>query len=342
MTIITNKPETRLIACTAYLAKSFQDPPIDASAIRIMTALASAAAEGRWQAVTGGKNNDLFQIEIEDQIVLFKIFGPHQTLEAIERAHSIVESLSQQLDAEGFSLRVPLPFSFQHKTAHRTPDGLCAVYPFLPGETPVILDPDHRFSLGVLLGQLSTALGKVQLPKTVAAVLLTESASDRYTALPYRHHPQVAEAIANTWLQEIDCYIQSVAPKLNSLPCQLIHGDINASNLLEHPVGHLSAVLDFEFATWDIRVMELAVALASHGTDRNGLLQWTPMIEGFTTVRPLSVEELESLPDLVLLRRYDVVLHFIRKYDLNHPEVQHYLTALRDCWHTLFADKTTP
>ncbi|WP_027091421.1 phosphotransferase [Cohnella thermotolerans] len=50
-------------------------------------------------------------------------------------------------------------------------------------------------------------------------------------------------------------------PKLRKLPHQLIHGDINDSNLLAAPdaAGKVAAVLDFEFCTRDLRAMEPAV-----------------------------------------------------------------------------------
>jgi len=46
------------------------------------------------------------------------------------------------------------------------------------------------------------------------------------------------------------------------LPHQLIHGDLNASNALADEAGRICAILDFEFVTYDLRVMEAAVFLS--------------------------------------------------------------------------------
>lgn len=51
---------------------------------------------------------------------------------------------------------------------------------------------------------------------------------------------------------------------LEEMPHQLVHGDLNASNLLVMDSGHsqVAALLDFELCTLDVRVMEPAVILS--------------------------------------------------------------------------------
>ena len=120
-------------------------------------------------------------------------------------------------------------------------------------------------------------------------------------------------------------------PLLQKLPHQLIHGDLNASNVLADQNNRITALLDFEFVAWDLRVMELAVCLSeavensdkgpsedpsedsseAPSEDSKGL---RALVSGFLEQVPLSPEELAVLPDLLLLRRLDVFIHFLNRW----------------------------
>ncbi|WFR61882.1 phosphotransferase [Paenibacillus amylolyticus] len=105
---------------------------------------------------------------------------------------------------------------------------------------------------------------------------------------------------------------------MEQLPHQLVHGDVNASNVLaDQQDGEICAILDFEFATWDLRVMELAVPMSDLLTmDQSEDWMWQAqegLIRGFREQVGLEPEELLAIPQLILLRSLDVVMHFISR-----------------------------
>lgn len=82
-------------------------------------------------------------------------------------------------------------------------------------------------------------------------------------------------------------------------PRQLIHGDFGFGNILVDG-GEITGVLDFEFATVDARVSELAAALRLVLSKDTREELWRPLLRGYLSRLPLSDEELEVLPVLTL------------------------------------------
>ena len=90
-----------------------------------------------------------------------------------------------------------------------------------------------------------------------------------------------------------------------TLPVQVVHGDLAASNVLADPdAGQVTALLDFEIAGADFRVQDFLVAL--HQSGALGAAQWqrrtAAFLRGHASVRQLSRAEVEALPELLLSR----------------------------------------
>lgn len=105
-------------------------------------------------------------------------------------------------------------------------------------------------------------------------------------------------------------------PGLEQLPHQLVHGDLNASNLLLKSSDHrqVAALLDFEFCTYDLRAMEPAVILSGllgHPEEQKAVRDFC---RSFTRSVHLTDAELTAIPALMLLRKVDVFLHFVTRY----------------------------
>jgi homoserine kinase type II len=102
------------------------------------------------------------------------------------------------------------------------------------------------------------------------------------------------------------------------MPHQLVHGDLNASNILVNQDGLVFAVLDFEFVTNDTRVMEAAVCLSDFIQPRQDDTRvWervNAFLSGYGSIMKLTEIEINSLPDLVQLRSLDVFIHFLGRY----------------------------
>lgn len=82
--------------------------------------------------------------------------------------------------------------------------------------------------------------------------------------------------------------------------------------------GNVAALLDFEFVTYDLRVMEVAVFLAdlirADQPIGETMEQLSAYMEGYRSIIRLSDEERQAMPLLLILRRLDVVVHFVGRY----------------------------
>ncbi len=216
------------------------------------------------------------------------------------------------------------------------PDGKPVVmFSYIEGNTPAKKSLCELEQLGKIIGQLSKGLAALDLSEKPAYTpyyqlqeayneCMGEYLNNFCNQPPQRFINQVNELnIINKRINEV-CRIN---PLLSSLPHQLIHGDVNSSNLLEDSNGNINAVLDFEFITWDLRAMECAVCISdllcsmlnsadhdSDTTEQNSdyiLEQIKAIWRGFSKELQLTSEEKKVLPLLIELRRLDVFLHFL-------------------------------
>lgn len=100
----------------------------------------------------------------------------------------------------------------------------------------------------------------------------------------------------------------------NALPHLVLHGDVHSDNVLFNE-SEAVALLDYDQATYDARIVDLADALIGFATaeDRAGWKSWgvfrgpldidasAELISGYVSREPLSATELELLPTLVEL-----------------------------------------
>jgi homoserine kinase type II len=117
--------------------------------------------------------------------------------------------------------------------------------------------------------------------------------------------------------EQLTAFLELV-PTLRQLPHQLVHGDLNASNILVNEDGMVSAILDFEFVTNDLRVMELAVCLSDFiQPSQVETITWAKIhafLSGYGQTLKMTEAEIEALPVLIQLRSLDVFIHFLGRY----------------------------
>lgn len=99
--------------------------------------------------------------------------------------------------------------------------------------------------------------------------------------------------------EQLTSFIEQV-PALRQLPHQLVHGDMNASNILVNQDDIVTAVLDFEFVTNDLRVMELAVCLSDFiQPSEEATTTWATIhsfLSGYGQSLKLTEAEIEAVP----------------------------------------------
>ncbi len=123
------------------------------------------------------------------------------------------------------------------------------------------------------------------------------------------HAKQIQHTLA-TAMETVDSLYQH-------LPQQLLHCDYVPSNILVQK-NQITAVLDFEFAGVDLRVLELCVALSWWPVDLLGTGQEWSIMDAFGSAYishfPLSEEELLASPSVWRLRDATSFVHRIGRY----------------------------
>ncbi|WP_342555402.1 phosphotransferase [Paenibacillus sp. FSL R7-0652] len=304
----------------------------------------------KWQAERskGGMNNTTFVLHTSDADYIMRQYETHNDQVKIAFEHGVLTALSDT----AFELDVPKPvisLSNGSETTDQVPTGnqemykenkktyqvirdhntgatkIVTLFRYLEGVNPVWDSPGQLLQLGRAAGQLSSALARLELALEPvyppyyrideAYPLCTPVHLLELCASP----PQMLAACSGE-LEQLRHELPGLFEALRGmeqLPHQLVHGDVNASNVLFDREGNPSAILDFEFATWDLRVMELAVPMSDMLTmDKSEDWMWqaqASLIRGFREKVGLAGEELKAIPQLILLRSLDVVMHFISR-----------------------------
>lgn len=115
----------------------------------------------------------------------------------------------------------------------------------------------------------------------------------------------------------LDHIMECVGNLYAQLPQQLLHRDYDPGNILAHN-GQITAVLDFEFAGVDLRVLDLCVALSWWPAQVMGTGQEWTIIDALGAAYvehiPLSVAELQAIPDVLRLRDATSLVHRMGRY----------------------------
>lgn len=268
-----------------------------------------------------GMNNTTRYVVLEGgRVLVLRIYENHRSTTKLAAEHELLLLLTQQ----DLPFQIPCPLhTRQGGTWTTAPDGkLAAVFTYLPGERPAADRHELSYAYGRVVGQLTQAMEGLQLeappsyppydellgPDTEEAAV---SARRLYTTDPALS--ALAEEAA--FLIDVLDSLSKQADSIRSLPRQWIHGDFSYSNVLVED-GEIRAVLDFEFATRDLRAMELSVCLAEQLSTPGGLSKTvvTDLLAGYRSVRPLEAMESKLLPELIQLRKLDVFLHFLNRY----------------------------
>lgn len=296
-----------------------------------------------WKVSTGksGMNNSTYYINIEGSAYVLRQYNGHKDVEKVVFEHAILLALSDH----------PLPFQTPRLVLTKNgssfsymEDGkLATLFSLIPGENPSFEEPEQLGEFGRGTAVLTKVLSSMEISSEPAYppyydIEVTKEILE-FCSNPIPPFHDLAKELEELGRQLMD--FSRHIPKLRSLPHQLIHGDLNASNVLFDSDGKLIAILDFEFVTYDLRVMELAVCLTDvtkPGTDES--LRWLKIeafLQGYGSVLKLSQEEIEVIPMLIQLRRLDVFIHFLGRYwdgvdELGTVKEQIYSTRARTQW----------
>lgn len=279
-----------------------------------------------WDIIPGpsGKNNTTIFILANNEQHVLRIYESHQDEDKVNFEHAVLLALIER----PFSLSIPVPMKTKDgQTIVKTQSGLLAgLFRFIEGTNPALEDLDQIYSFGKAAGQLTAELAEVsvnQLPVYRPYYDMDHThprcSIDQikgFSKNPPKDFVELAQELLIIYKQLVS--FQYRVPTLKRLPHQLVHGDLNASNILSAGDGRISAILDFEFVTHDLRVMEVAVSISDFIDDKEDaiiiLKKITAFLTGYNSKIKLTEEEVNALPLLIQLRSLDVFIHFLGRY----------------------------
>jgi Ser/Thr protein kinase RdoA (MazF antagonist) len=292
-----------------------------------------AAARAAWPLpapwritpLRGGTNNVVARVETPAGSFVLRRYGNHANPARLAFEHAVLAGLAGQ----GLPFAVPLPRATTTGatwTPLAGPDGapaLATLTPLIPGAPPPRADHALARAAGEALARLDVALARLPAPDSGAGLTW------RATGDLARCHPQVPDPLAalaelplapgdHDRLRERYTWLLARLPALYAtLPQQLCHEDFDPSNVLV-AAGHVSGVLDFEFCTRDLRVVDLTVPLTWWPVEVFGTGAEWPLIAalaaGYARRVALGADEIAALPTLFLLRALSSLIHRLGRH----------------------------
>ncbi|MEH6996562.1 phosphotransferase, partial [Neobacillus drentensis] len=255
---------------------------------------------------------------------VLRVYETHQDEDKVKYEHAILVAIAEMT----LTFSIPQPVqSRDGKTIVRTRDGkIAGLFRYLDGVNPTLDELEEIHSYGRTAGQLSASLAQVQIKQRPAyrpyyEIENTHPRCSLQDVLSFCKKPPSEFSEQTTDLlvifEQLTSFMEQVY-RLRKLPHQLVHGDLNASNILVNEDGIVSTVLDFEFVTNDLRVMELAVCLSDFiETSEEKNNTWSKInafLSGYGQSLKLTDAEIEAIPVLIELRSLDVFIHFLGRY----------------------------
>lgn len=276
--------------------------------------------------MAGGTNNLSFIVTMGDVKYALRLYVAHQNMELVAFEHGVLRSL--QGKTPGFSIPRPIE-NHRGETIFKTSQGrLGSLFLYIEGKTPAHMEGKGFYNLGCTLGRLSVALETVSLMPTGGYgpcydlfLNYPDIENQGFMTQLEKVYKEMGQPVKDiVILQKQFEMLKENIPNIRKLPHQLVHGDINFSNILLDGQENIHGVLDFEFVTLDVRIMELATCCADLISYTEGFQgkEYAHLLQGFKSVVSVTPEEEALLPHLIILRRVDTLLHFLYRYLHGH------------------------
>jgi len=249
------------------------------------------------------ERDDTFRVETAEGSYALKIAHPADDPAAIDLQTSAIEWAAERDP----SLPVPRPIATVDGTRHPVVEGrIVRLFPWMPGQSlrAGIWDaaPERPLlhSVGATQARLTAALAGFRHPAESRALAWDVARLPELVGLTDALDDPIPIAAV------LDRHLAEIAPRLATLPQQLIHNDGNLDNLLvDDRATRVVAVLDFGDAVRTARVLDLAV-VASYLLPADDQYAASDVLDGliagWESVLPLDPDERALLPRLVIAR----------------------------------------
>ncbi len=300
-----------------------------------------------WQIdlLARGTNNRVLRVATPAGEYILRVYGNHADARRLGFEHAVIAHL--QAARLPFALPVPIPTTAGEpymRVATGSSEGLAALTRLILGEHPRAGDLEQARAGGGALGMLDLALASLESPGEGVSWRSLGDLTHCHALVP---DPPAAlgelpiGVDGRRRLLERYEWLMSHLPGLyETLPQQIVHEDFDMSNVLLDGV-RVSGVLDFEFCSRDVRVMDLTVAINWWPLDYFGTGGEWPIIQaliaGYAEHVTLLDDEIAALPLLIEFRAFTSLIHRLGRYrqGLNSLEsvVQRVEAAMeRDNW----------
>jgi homoserine kinase type II len=257
-----------------------------------------------------GVNNTTRGLHTGGGDLIWKTYTAHSNADTLLYEHHLLA----WLDAQGLPFAVPIPLATRRGTTLLpSAVGTQALFSKLPGALPHPGNPYQARAVGTGLAQLHrvlrtypatprpgmSAYGDLERVHVRISDPFTLTAAD--LGLP--NTPENAKLL-EWWHDELAALRSFIVGPYRALPWQVIHSDFSPANTLFEN-EQLLAILDFEFASPDARVMDVAAGLVFILRIWEGEPHWEAaqaFLDGYQRVIPLEAGERVALPWLMRLR----------------------------------------
>ncbi|GHO85367.1 phosphotransferase enzyme family protein [Dictyobacter formicarum] len=278
--------------------------------------------------LTGGTNNHVWRVDTADgHAYTLRVSSGETHLPRLRYEMTILQALSIQdlpfllpLPIHAYSGDQLVPLEIQDGTI-----GIATLAPFLPGSVSRKSTPEKASAAGRTLAILDQALASVpdqSTPQEISILLPFGRLEMRNPQVP-----DVGKALELLPLERqqvrkmqdvLEDHLDGVEKLYDSLPQQLLHRDLDTSNVLLDEQEGVTAVLDFEFAARDIRVLDLSVSLSWWPVSRMGTgAEWEiidPLGRSYMDMLHLEEAELRAIPTMMRMRQFASLQHRIGRY----------------------------
>ena len=274
--------------------------------------------------LTRGANNAVYRLDAGGLHYVLHIYRNHADATRLDAEYQILFALQHAR----LPFVIPAPIAavdgqfYTHLSDAEHGRQIAALFPWASGDHPQRQDTAAAFAAAVALGQLDIALATLTSTGSQLLAPLGDFA---------RRHPSlddpgetlttlISDSVAIDRIVGVFRRLSDELPALYAtLPCQIVHSDYDPSNILMEATT-VTAVLDFEFCTYDLRVLDLVVALSWWPVELLGSGQEWPLINalgmGYASKIQLTDGEVAALPTLLRMRSIGSLLHRMERYRL--------------------------
>jgi len=260
-----------------------------------------------------------------------RLYNNGQSTARVRFEHAVLTAVAPYVEACDLGFVVPKALKSKRsgETFELLPSGDAAsVFELIPGSLP---KTKFATAVGEATAALSVCMQKAEAEvKAVHPKSPTSVYRDIFGAFKAKGGTRdqfYSEANTNSGLDSVRGAVDRLLEQIRALevtleqieeagglPESLIHGDVHYDNsLADETTGAVTGIIDFEFASYDWRMMECAAGLSKYVGEKDPTPFVKDYIAGFCRRITPTDAEIDAIPHLVKLRVLETVVYFVAR-----------------------------